>query len=280
MTTTSVLPPAPEAPATPPAPRHPGSRVVAILTIVLGSAVILATIIGAVFATLSVSIRHAETQSIDVAGVTEIDVDVSGSDLTVVFDDVDEATLRVVNSGGGNGWVFDVDGDTLRVETPRRVFGWFLGGNGRATLTLPASLEGTDASFALGAGSLEANGRFGELDIDLAAGEVTVTGEARSLDVSVNAGSADLALADVDEAEFAVGAGDTTARLTGTAPREVSIDVSAGSLDLTVPDETYALASNVSAGGLDTHALQTDGSSPRSIAVELSAGDVTLRGSD
>ncbi|MCX6503258.1 MAG: DUF4097 family beta strand repeat-containing protein [Microbacterium sp.] len=279
MTTTSVLPPAPEAPATPPAPRHPGSRVVAILTIVLGSAVILATIIGAVFATLSVSLRHAETQSIDVAGVTEIDVEASATDLTVVFDDVDEATLRVIDAGGG-GWVFDVDGDTLRVEAPRHVFGWFLGGNGRATLTLPASLEGTDASFALGAGSLEADGRFGDLDIDLAAGEVTVTGEARSLDVSVNAGSADLALADVGEAEFTVGAGDTTARLTGTAPREVSIDVSAGSLDLTVPDETYALASNVSAGGLDTHALQTDGSSPRSIAVELSAGDVTLRGSD
>jgi hypothetical protein len=253
--------------------------VIALLTIALGVAIVVGTVVSAVFVTLSVSFRHAQTRSVDVAGVTDLAVDAAGADLTIVFDDVDQASLRVVDTAD-LGWTFDVVGDTLRVETPSRAFGWFFGGNGRATLTLPASLSGTDATLALGAGSLTAEGAFGDLDVNLAAGDLAVTGEADSLDVSVSAGTADLTLADVAAADFTLAAGDTTARLTGTAPTEVSVDVNAGRLDLTVPDVTYAVETNVDAGRLDTGSLQTAGTSSRTIAVELSAGNVTVRGAD
>jgi ferric-dicitrate binding protein FerR (iron transport regulator) len=285
MTTASVTPPVPpqERP-TPPAgspegPRRPASRVIALLTIALGTAVVLGTIVSSVFATLSLSTRHSETRTVGVAGVTDLAVDAAAADLMIVFDDVDEASLRVIDTANV-GWTFDVAGDTLRVASPSRPFGWFFGGNGRATLTLPSSLAGTDATLVLGAGRLTADGEFGELDVELAAGNLTISGAARSVDVSVSAGSADLTLDDVEEADFSLSAGDTTARLTGTAPTETTVDVSAGGLDLTVPDVTYAVRTNVDAGRLDTGSLRTSGSSSRTIDVHLSAGNLAITGAD
>lgn len=287
MTTVTPPPPPHEAApqgAVPPSPegrpRRSAPRVIAILTIVLGSAIVLGTVLTSVFATLAVPFRQDHAASLDVSGVTELQVDADATDLTIEFKDVDEASLRVVEGSRGP-WRFDVDDDTLRVASPHRpFFGWLFGGNGRATLTLPTELEGADAALSLSAGSLTADGTFGELDIRLSAGDLEVTGEADTLELDVSAGRADLDIADVTEASFGLSAGDTKARLTGAAPRSVSVDVSAGSLDLTVPDETYALRSDVAAGGLNTGSLRTDGSASRTISVDLSAGSVTIRGAD
>ena len=270
-----AVPPSPEG-----RPRRSAPRVIAILTIVLGSAIILGTVVAAVFATLAVPFRQDHDASLDVSGVTELRVDADATDLTIEFKDVDEASLRVVEGSRG-AWRFDVDDDTLRVASPPPpFFGWLLGGNGRATHTQPSELAGAHPPHSRSPGSLTADGIFGELELDLSAGDLDVTGEAETLDLDVRAGRADIDIADVREASFGLSAGDTTARLTGSAPRTVSVDVSAGSLDLTLPDETYALRSDVSAGGLSTGSLRTDGSSSRTVSIDLSAGSVTVRGAD
>ncbi|WP_460775959.1 DUF4097 family beta strand repeat-containing protein [Microbacterium sp. GXF7504] len=279
MTTASVTPPPPSTPTPPPpaAPRRSGPKVVAILTIVLGAAIVLGTVVTAVVGSVAATAgRVTETRSLAVAGVTELQLDAGAADVTVQFDDVDEASLRVVEGAGA--WIFEVSGDTLRVATPHRpFFGWLFGDNGRAVLTLPASLEGADASLALGAGSLHADGTFGELEVDLSAGDLDVSGAASSLDLEVSAGSADVELADVADADLRLSAGDTVVRLTGAAPREVEVDVSAGGLDLFLPDVAYAVQSDVSAGRLDAGAMRTDSAASRTVTVTLSAGDVTIR---
>ena len=73
-----------------------------------------------------------------------------------------------------------------------------------------------------------------------------------------------------------VSAGGLKAVFTGSAPDDVAIDVSAGSLDLTVPSGAYRVDSDVSAGGLDNR-LETSSSASRVITVSVSAGDATLR---
>ena len=64
----------------------------------------------------------------------------------------------------------------------------------------------------------------------------------------LSAGGADIDLDDVAEADFSVSAGAVDARLTGTAPRTVTVDVSAGALELTLPEAAYDVRSDVSAG--------------------------------
>ena len=73
-------------------------------------------------------------------------------------------------------------------------------------------------------------------------------GSARTLVVDLSAGAAEILLDDVREATFSVSAGAIDSRLTGVAPRQVTVDVSAGSLDLTLPDAIYDVRSDVSAG--------------------------------
>jgi hypothetical protein len=156
--------------------------------------------------------------------------------------------------------------------------GWIFGGSGRATLTLPQALERTalDAQLSLAAGDLEATGNFGVLDIEMGAGDASVTGTARELSADVSAGRAVLELEGVRDAELTLSAGQLDARLTGDAPDQVQIDVSAGSLDLILPEGTYDVASNVSAGSVDNRLDTSSGAGPR-VVVEVSAGHVVLR---
>uniref|UniRef100_UPI00135AD078 hypothetical protein n=1 Tax=Microbacterium sp. 18062 TaxID=2681410 RepID=UPI00135AD078 len=259
-------------PASPP-PRTP-ARVIAILTIVLGAALLLGAAFTGVVRTVSASAAGSESLSIDVDGVTRLDVDASAADLTIAFADVDEATLEI--GEGRSGWRFERDGDTLRVATPNSgPFGFWFGGNGRASLLLPTDLEGADASLSLSAGSLRVGGSFADLSVDVSAGDLAVSGDARTLSADVSAGSADLRLADVAEAAFDLSAGGITAELSGRAPRDVRIDVSAGSLELVLPPGAYDVHSDVSAGDLDNRLERGDGGSGV-VDVQLSAGDVTL----
>jgi hypothetical protein len=72
-----------------------------------------------------------------------------------------------------------------------------------------------------------------------------------------------------------VSAGAVDARLTGSAPRAVTVDVSAGSLDLRLPDEAYDVRSDVSAGDFE-NGLRTDAESGNVVDVTVSAGTVTI----
>lgn len=279
--TTDLQHPAATPGATPPAapPPRSSSRAVAIVAIVIGSVVILGAVLSNVASALWFAGDRPGARTADATGIESLSVDVSAGELTVVYADVDDARLDA--DLGDRGWRVNRSGGELRVEngTP-----WWAGWRGfgldddRATLTLPERYATTelDAHFEVSAGSVTADGEYDTLMIDVGAGAADVTGSARILSVDVSAGRADVAIADVDEAELHVGAGEMFADLTGDAPSDLRIDVSAGSLAATLPDDTYDVTSDVSAGGFDNE-LSTSSGAASTIDVQVSAGGVTLR---
>jgi len=291
--TDQLTPPAPPAPpvapggATGPVPPPAGSggsaKVVAILTATLGGAIALGLVGSAVITTVVSASTGTETSAVTAAGVRELDIDVSAGSLRLEFADVPQASLDVTGGWGSGGWTLDREGDELIVSSPDWTFGgsWLFGGDVRAVLTLPRALETTvlDAQFTISAGELDASGRFGELGIDMGAGSARVSGEARDVTAGISAGRADLDLAGVDSADLRVSAGRFEARLTGDQPSLVDLEVSAGSLDLTLPEGSYDVTSSAEAGQVDNR-LETSASSPNRVAVQLSAGSVSLRSAD
>ena len=107
------------------------------------------------------------------------------------------------------------------------------------------------------------------------AGARTCEGGARIRDAGVGARRADQTGDEGREGAVGSAAGRTEAQLTGTAPRAVDLGGSAGRLALELPDEVYAVRSEVSAGSLDNR-LQTSDAAPRIISAEVSAGSAEL----
>lgn len=283
-TTVTPPPPAPDLPSTPVAPPSEGARAVSIVAIVLGAIVLCGTVVSAVVGTVASASVHTSTRTVAVSGIDDVDVDAAAGVVRVEFADVDEAELEVTSSWGADRWRFERDDDSLVVASPDRGGwfgwfgwgGWFGDGSGDAVLRLPADLEGVDADLSLSAGDLVADGTFGELDVTLGAGSFDIAGAAESLSADVSAGRGDIDLEDVREAELSVSAGSLDARLSGDRPGSVEVDVSAGSLQLTVPDGDYDVVSDVSAGGFDNRIGSTPGAA-NTIRVGVSAGDVVLR---
>lgn len=270
--TLTAPPQPPAAPAEP--PRRTSARVIAILAIVLGSLLILGTLISGIFSVVRAASLRTETFTVDAAGISDLDIDINGASLVVQYGD--EASLTV--DGAAGDWRFERDEETLRVTNDRAWWsGWRWGGSDEAVLTLPRAVETTvlDADLSVSGGILQADGTFGDLELDLAAGSLEVSGSARELSVDGSAGRILLDLADVDSAEFTLSAGALSGSLTGTAPQSMVADVSAGRIDLTVPDARYAIASDVSAGEF-RHTLTEDSTSRNSISVQVDAGAVIL----
>ena len=266
MSTTLTPPPGPQpSPVTPPpAPqRNPAGRVVAIIAIVAGALILVGALTTGIIGAIARAAGPTDDRIVvDATGVDTLDVDAAAGDVRVLFTDTDEAVLDVTAGAGAGRWTLTREGDELVVRSPQRWFGgwWFYDGPTRVVLELPENLQDDllDARLTLSAGSLDVDGEFGTLDLE------------------VNAGRADLEIADVATADLDVSAGGLKAVFTGDAPEDVAIDVSAGSLDLAVPSGAYRVASDVSAGGLDNR-LETSSQASRLITVSLSAGDVTLR---
>lgn len=302
--TDQLTPPAPPAPPAPPTgpedgvapapennpgpqPVSPSAKVIAILTASLGGVIALGLIGGTVLSTIASASIGTESQSISAAGVRELDIEVSAGSLRVEYADVTMAQLDVSGGWGGRGWTLSRDDDELIVSSPEWSFGglWLFGRDVRATLVLPQELEEQvlDAQLTVAAGDLEASGRYGELDVELGAGAVSVSGDAREVSADISAGRADLDLTGVESAELSLSAGQLDGRFDTRPgepqPRLVEVNVSAGSLDLALPDGTYDVTSSVSAGSLDNR-LDTSASSSNRVAVELSAGQVILRSAD
>jgi hypothetical protein len=261
---------------------------ITVTTAIVGGIALLGAGGTAAVAAVNDATVNSETQSVEVDGIESLEMDVSASSVAVRFDDVDEAQLQVEGSRGG--WTMRRDGDELIVQSPRELFdGWFGGGffgnwfndDERVVLTLPETLQDSrlDADLTLSAGSLDVAGAFDGLDVEVGAGRLLLNGSASSVDVDMSAGRADVNLADVNEADFTVSAGQLVAELIGTAPGEVTVDVSAGSLELTLPDVAYDVRQEVSAGSLD-NGLQTSSNARNSVVVSLSAGSVDLHPGD
>lgn len=281
-------PPTGQAPAAdggPAASRTAGFTAIGIVTAIAGGLALVGTGGTAAFATAGAMFASTDgstaVQTVDVDGLESIRVDADASSVRVEFADVDEAELKVTNPRGP-AWTFERESDELVVDSANRGWGWWFGswfGEGEvAVITLPESLrdEAIDADLSLDAGSLDVVGDFGALAVDVNAGALDIEGSALTVDVDMSAGRADLLLDDVDEATLSVSAGDLAVRLTGTAPARTGIDVSAGSLDLTLPDAEYRIDQSIDAGSLDATVKQSSGSR-NVIDVSLSAGSATIR---
>ncbi|OZB81361.1 DUF4097 family beta strand repeat-containing protein [Microbacterium sp. 13-71-7] len=222
----------------------------------------------------------ARSTSVATTGVTGLKVEVGRGSATIRFDDVSEATMRVSGSGSSD-WTMRRDGDVLRVDRPNGPFGWWIGAwfgaDPQMTLTLPRELEGElTADLQLDAGTLSTEGRFDTLTTKVNAGSLSLDGGAKTVTTRVNAGSATLHLDDVTTADLSMSAGELNATIAGRQPDEISLDVSAGSMDVTVPTGSYALSRDSSAGTIEAR-IPTDPSSVHRIGARLSAGSITLR---
>lgn len=260
---------------------------IAILTAVVGGVALVGTGAGAAVASAVDITRTDETQTADVDGVTAFGADMAAGNVSIRFEDVEEAQLNVTGASDGR-WVLERDDDELVLRDREDWLAWGLGawswfgssvGEERVELILPESLAGVDADLTLGAGRLVAEGDFGALDVELAAGYVNVTGSATSLDARLSAGSAEFEIADAEDVDLELSAGRLVAEITGEAPRRVDLEVSAGALDLTLPDVAYSVSQDVSAGTLDNR-LQTRSDGQNSVSVNVSAGSATLRAGD
>ena len=274
--------PAPPAGTDSPGPESPGTRgsstVIAVLVIVLGALIVFGTIIGAVFSTIRAAAVSTDSRAVAVSGVDTLSIELNAGSLTVEYADVDEAELEVTAPFGGDRWSLERDGDTLTVSSPRWEWGmgWVFGGSGSAVLLLPDDLEGLDAELQMAAGSFHADGEFGAVGLSVGAGEVDLAGAADDLTIDLSAGRATLDLADVDTADLTVSAGSMDAALTGSQPSDIRAEVSAGSLNLVVPEGSYDVTSDVSAGNF-RNSLGSDPGADSTISVNLSAGQVSLR---
>lgn len=253
---------------------------VGAITVVLasvGGLVLVGTGATAAFAGASQLSRGDDSRTVDVSGVSSLAVDVKAADLVVRFDDVDEAVLET-SGNRWDGWTFEVNSDELVVSSPNHEWNWFgvwWGGETSATLVLPEELAGSDADLQLQAGSLRAEGEFGDVAVTVDAGSLTVDGSATALDAEVNAGNAEITLDGVREASYALSAGWMESELS-SVPQSTTIDVSAGSLTLLVPDVEYRLLRDVSAGSLESD-LSEASNARNVIDATLSAGSIDLR---
>lgn len=270
--------------ATPARPGRTGAAMaITVTAVIIGSLAIAAAGGGAALAANGqAAANDSSTTGIseDTTGVTSLDLEADAGSVTVRFGDVTQATLRS-EGRGSTDWRLQRDGDTLVVRSPQRVLGWWpdawFQDGPETVLTLPEELEGSlDAGLTLDAGALDVQGAFRTLSATVSAGVMTVDGSAREFDAEVDAGSAHLRVSDVTTAELSMSAGQLDATFTGAQPDSLSLDVSAGAMEVTVPSGTYALSRNVSAGNLDAR-IPTDPSSRHRIQVELSAGGITLR---
>ncbi|MDQ0643553.1 DUF4097 family beta strand repeat-containing protein [Microbacterium murale] len=269
----------------PEAPRGSGARAAAITIAAFGGVALLATGgTAAVAAVNDVTTSVSSQQQADATGITGIDLDLGGAEVHVQFGDVEQAELEVSGTSSER-WTLLRDDEELLVNSPDMNFGWWFGDwfedEGTVVLTLPEDLlsERIDADISLGAGSLDVVGDFGDIDVEMGAGALFITGSADTIDADLSAGRAEFELDDVSTAAFSISAGRLEAELTGTAPTEVQVDVSAGSLLLTLPDDEYDVRQEVSAGSLD-NGLQTSPNARNSIVASVSAGSAVLRPGD
>ena len=272
-TETSTLPPMP------PTSQGKGKPVNTIL-MVLGALVVLTLLITTARTAITSLNREQSTQSLDTTGVTSLEISANSGRFELVYADATEATLEV-DSANGSDWKLSRQGGKLVVDSPNSWGDWCFFGCGfdtnEATLILPKSLNdgSLDAKFDLAAGDFTAVGAYQNLVAEVGAGELDLSGTAQSADIRLGAGKAEVSLADVQHAVFDISAGHLAGNLTGTVPQSISAEVSAGSLDLELPDGSYDVRQTVDAGNL-SNLLVTDPQSPNKISIALSAGNAKL----
>ncbi|HJX80118.1 hypothetical protein [Glutamicibacter sp.] len=270
------------APVSPQNPPPAGSKSSMTLVLaILGALIILGVIATSAWrASNSLGISSSE-QTANAQGVTALDVQVDAGRFNLLFADIPEATLEVDSARSGE-WTLRREAGTLLVRSPNDWGDWCFVGcdweENDVTLTLPSSLNdgNLDAELQMAAGEFSADGNFNDLLMEMSGGTLDVSGSAKGLFVELGAGKTDIDMANVQIATFDISAGRVDGAFTGTAPKDIQAQVSAGMLQLTLPDTSYNVIQDVSAGAVE-NGLSVSQKSEHKVQVEVSAGNVVLR---
>ncbi|WP_110589709.1 hypothetical protein [Microbacterium suaedae] len=283
--TTTPTPPAPEQqPAAQPTSQstttRSGTRALAITIGVLGGGALILSGIGVAFttvgSTIATTLGSAGEAAVSAAGATDLVAQVDAGELEIEFGRTDEAVLE--HSSDNGTWTIDREGDAISVRSPERDFGfdpfdW--GARQTATLTLPESLEGIDLDIRVAAGSIVADGDFGDIAYGIDAGRIEIEGSAGALDARMTAGRSVIDLDSVATANVEVTAGSLEAEFSGTPPEGVTVTVTAGSVEMRLPDVPYDVRVDREAGNL-TSTLAEDRASSRTVEGTVMAGNLRL----
>lgn len=273
-------------------PPNSGRRGIAIATAVVGGVVLLGLGSSAAFA-MAASSQRADAQTataaaiapVDATGITGLDLNVGVADLRLEYGSGREATLTTTG-GSVARWEFGREGDELVVRAPKADSGFCFfgvcpssrGQQVTATLTLPRELatHPLDADIAIGLGSVTADGSFGDLDVQVGAGDAFITGTATDLELVIGMGTFEGEIAGANTVDAEVSLGDLSLSLKGDPPSDVTLKVSAGSIDLAVPAGVYDVTQSRTSGSLDNE-LKTASGAPNRISAKVDLGDITLR---
>ncbi|QGH70251.1 hypothetical protein [Pseudactinotalea sp. HY158] len=251
---------------------------VSVVLVVIGVVVLTFTLGTGVVAGVAAAGGSHDTLTAPVAGVEAVEVDVDRTTLVVRFDDVPDATLDVEQPGLVSGnWTLERRGGALEVRSPRSWGPFNRWSDTDATLVLPRRLAGEVSLAAdVAAGEATIDGDFTDVDLQLNAGRVTLAGAAHTLAVGVNAGDARITAADVTTIRASVQAGSMTGTFTGAPPRQVTANVSAGHIDLAVPEAAYAVTRSSALGSTGDLRIRQDPASANTIDLSVQLGEITV----
>ncbi len=260
------------------------SRTVSAITTLVGALLLAALAVAAIIPVgRAVAMGNSDPRSLYTAsasGITHVEVESNAARIDVGFGDVAEVELKS-SAPSHNSWRLTTSGNTLKASNSSPMGGfcfvWCGNREEHVTLTLPRELAGElSAQVELLSGRMELGGDFSNVGIEVAAGDFAYTGATPSLDVEVGAGTVGVNVTGAREANFTIAAGQLEATLEGRAPERISAEVFAGEFDLTVPDVTYQVNTDVAFGNLDNR-LNTSPTSAHVVELEIAAGKATLR---
>lgn len=258
--------------------RSPLSR----LLTVLGGIVILGLVLSAIMSAIrSSQVRDYDPEHLSSEGITHVKLDAPVGDVTINCGGTD---FTLTQQKVSEKWNLERDGDTVKVSRNSpfwpvqiNLFGLFSQENEKVTFSIPeaACQQNLDADLKLSAGNLNADARFGALNMDMGAGEATINGAASSITARLSAGNLTLNLDGTKQADLHMSAGDIKGSLS-QVPEKLKIDSSAGNLELALPAGNYSVNSDVSAGHFDNQ-LTTDSQGTKSqVDIRMSAGNAKL----
>jgi hypothetical protein len=192
-------------------------------------------------------------------------------------------TFELTTDSGDRQWRMFERGGRLRIEPNEPWIDVSFGGSQRIqdiTLGLPAgACDGSvllNADIELGAGKLLMDGSYGAVEALVEAGDFDFRGDTARFELELAAGSADFVAHNVAEGSVTVSAGKVKGEFAGSAPTLLKAEVNAGRAVLALPDESYSVRSDVSAGSFD-NGLRTElGATEHVVQVDISAGHLAL----
>ncbi len=248
------------------------------LGVVLLVTVMILGFLGAFITTMRV--RSYGPVSVAADGMTNLDVDVGSSGLTIACGASESFVLTQKNVT--DRWYMNAEGGTVHVwQEPADNWLplWLFGKPAeKVALEVPQSLceQSLTADLSVDAGSLDVKADLSSATADVSAGSLSLSGAANVVTVNVAAGSADLNIDDAEQVDVEVRSGSVEGAFT-QVPEQLTADVGAGSASLALPAGNYTVNSKTEAGSISNN-LTIDSSAPAgAIEVSVDAGSASLK---